>query len=542
MAQASGISALGPIFPVSCERRLRAPPAKMAWLSMQTRYDPVPLYSRRLGPVAALCLLTLAGGLVPIGCSRRSPSPAGSQALRIGTQNTPEALNVFSAMLTAESLLGLDSHGRAMPRLASKWQWLNNGRALSISLRPDVQFHDGTPVTAAAVAAILRKNIPTDGAQGFRYLTSIETPNALSLTFHLSQPDAFLVEAIAGTLILDETRPNIRTGPFKIISSHPVLVAEKNIAYYRGAPGIDKVEVTFFDTQRAVFAAMMRGSLDMVPQVNPESVEFLEGASQFETFPSVRQFYIPLIFNVRHPILQNVEVRRALVQAIDREEIVRQAMRGHARTAEDPIWPSHWAYSGAAKGYAYDPAAARARLDAAGFPVRPATRPDTMASRFQLNCLFYNKDFQFERIAMLLQRQLEEVGVDLVLTGVDPLTLTKRAKTGDFDSYVFQLRSGTSFDWTYRFWHSDGGFQSTGYSGANTVLDDLRRSYNDADVRIAMVNLRQRFYEDVPAAFLAWPETTRAVDARFDIGDKSEPEVLSNIWQWHAGTEQKAQR
>jgi peptide/nickel transport system substrate-binding protein len=446
-------------------------------------------------------------------------------------------------MLSAEPLLVLNWHGRAVPRLASKWQWLDDGRSLSVELLPGVQFHDGTPVTATAVAAILRKNIPDDQSEGFRYLTSIETsPDDLTLTFHLSRRDSLLPEAIAGALIVDEAHPKVRTGPFKIISMKPALVAERNTTYHRGTPDIDRVEVTFFDTQRAVFAAMMRGAVDLVPEVNPESVEFLEGASQLRTFAAIRPFYIPLVFNVRHPILKNVEVRRAIVQAIDREEIVRQAMRGHARIADDPVWPEHWAYNPATKGYAYDPAAARARLDSAGFPVRPSKDPDRMASRFQFNCLFYNKDFQFERIAVLLQRQLEEVGVDLVLTPVDEITLQKRAGKGDFDSYVFHLSSGKSFDLIYRFWHSEGKYQSTGYHGADAVLDELRRSYGDSEIRIAMAQLRQRFYEDAPAAFLAWPETTRAVDKRFDIGDRTDPDVLANLWQWHVGPELKARR
>jgi ABC-type transport system substrate-binding protein len=517
----------------------------MAWPSMQTRHVvPVRLHPRRLGPVAALCLSVLVGGIASTGgCAKGTPPAPGSHILRLGTAQTVESLDVLSSMLSAEPLLVLNWHGRAVPRLASTWHWRDDGRALSVVLRPGVQFHDGTPVTATAVAAILRKNIPTDESEGFRYLTAIVTsPDDLTLTFHLSRPDSFLVDAIAGALIVDEDHLKVRTGPFKIISREPALLAEKNVGYYRGTPGIDGVEVTFFDTQRAVFAAMMRGGVDMVPDVNPESVEFLEGASQFETFASIRPFYIPLVFNVRHPILKNVEVRRAIVQAIDRDEIVRQAMRGHARTADDPVWPEHWAYNIATKGSPYDPAAARARLDRAGFAVRPSANPDTMASRFQLNCLFYNKDFQFERIAVLLQRQLEEVGIDLVLTAVDQRALMTRAKAGDFDSYVFQLTSGKSFGHIYRFWHSAGGLQSTGYRGADAAIDELRQSYVDGDVRIAMANLRQRFYEDVPAAFLAWPETTRAVNTRFDIGDKTDPEVLANLWQWHAGPEQKARR
>jgi peptide/nickel transport system substrate-binding protein len=483
-------------------------------------------------------------------CHRLPPAPSNAHTLRLGTQKTAETANVLAEKLSAEPLLVLDWHGRVVPRLASEWRWLDHGRALSVQLRPGVQFHDGKPLTASAVAAILRKNVRTDRAEGFRSLTSIETPNELTLVFRLDHPDSFLVEAIAGALVMDEADPKVRTGPFKILprtptvetERTPTIEAERNAAYYRGTPGLDRVEVTLYDTQRAVFAAMMRGYVDMVPEVNPESVEFLEGASQFGMVASVRPFYIPLVFNLRHPILKRVEVRRALVQAIDREEIVRQAMRGHARIADDPIFPSHWAYTSVAKQHLYNPGAARLALEAAGFPLRPPSTPGRMPSRFQLQCIFYNKDFQFERIAILLQRQLEQVGVDLVLTSVDEATLTRRAAAGDFDSYVFQLTSGKSFDWTYRFWHSKGGYQSTGYSGADAALNDLRTSYVDPDVRIAVANLRERFYEDVPAAFLAWPETTRAVDTRFDLGDHADPELFANPWQWRLSSTQKAAR
>jgi peptide/nickel transport system substrate-binding protein len=510
---------------------------------MQTRHFGSAPHPGRIDPVVAICLSALVGGLAVIGgCSRQPPPSAETQVLRVGAQDTAETGNVLVEKLSAEPLLVLDAHGRAAPRLASDWKWLDDGRALAVTLTSGVRFHDGSPLTASAVAALLRKSIPGDRSEGFRYLTSIETPDPQTLIFRLSRADSFLVDAIAGALVLDEDKPNLRTGPFKILSRTSGIQAERNTDYYRGVPGISRVEVTLYDTQRAVFAAMMRGSVDMVPEVNPQSVEFLEGASQFETFASVRPFYIPFVFNLRHPILQHPEVRRAIVQAIDREEIVREAMRGHAKIADDPVWPSHWAYNAGGRSRSYDPAAVRLQLDAAGFPVRPSTSPDRMASRFQLNCLFYNKDFQFERIAVLLQRQLEEVGIDLVLSGVDERTLTRRAGAGNFDSYVFQLTSGKSFSWTYLFWHSDGGLQSTGYTGANVALDQLRNSHLDGDIRVAVATLRQRFYEDAPAAFLAWPETTRAIDARFDIGDQSDPDVFANLWRWRAGAGLRAER
>jgi peptide/nickel transport system substrate-binding protein len=326
-----------------------------------------------------------------------------------------------------------------------------------------------------------------------------------------------------------------------------VLIAERNEKYYRGMPGIERVQVTTYDTSRAAWAAMMRREVDMVPEVTRESVEFLEGGTQFQTYRSIRPFYIPLVFNQRHPILKNVEVRRAITESIDRDEILLRAMRNHGQVADDPLWPFNWAYMPATQRHAFDPAQAAVRLEAAGLPVRRQGASDTMPSRFRIGCMFWNKDPQYERIALMLQRQLAAVGIDLVPEPMEQGAFERRIKSGDFDSYIYQLGSGKSFELTYLLWHSDaagvGTRQNVGYTGANAVLDRLRAAHSDSEVRIAVADLRERFYEDVPAAFIAWLEAVRAVDSRFNVGDANDPEVLANLWQWSfAAPRQRAQR
>jgi peptide/nickel transport system substrate-binding protein len=494
---------------------------------------------------AEVCLAAiLLGSLVPLGgCSHGTPAASQNAILRLGSQNVSEAKGVLTELLFAESLLVMDSHGRPTPWLATEWEWLDGGLTLKVQLRSDVKFHDGRAFTADGVAKILRQRIKSDPRRLFEYVTAIQTPDEHTLVLRLSRADGFLLGALAGTVIVDDDKPDIGTGPFRLLSRTPIE-AERNNEYYRGTPGIERVQIITYDTQRAAWAAMMRGEVDMVQEVNREVVEFLEGSSRFEMYSSIRPFYIPLVFNLRHPILKHVEVRRALNEAIDRAEIVNEVMRGRGQIADDPVWTSHWTYNAAARKVSHNPQAARVRLDAAGFPVRRSS-DSGMASRFQLKCLFYNKDFQFERIALLLQRQLAEVNVELILEGGDTTVIIPRIARGDFESYLFQLTSGKSFDWTYRFWHSPtagAAIQDSGYSGADEVLDRLRQALLDSDVRAAVADLRQRFNEDVPAAFLAWPETTRAVDARFDIGDRSNPEVFATLWRWRVASSDRAAR
>ena len=275
----------------------------------------------------------------------------------------------------------------------------------------------------------------------------------------------------------------------------------------------------------------MRGDVDMAHEVNRESVEFLEGASRVEMYRSIQPFYIPLVFNLHHPILGRVEVRRAIAEAINRTEIVERAMRGHGQVADDPVWPSHWAYNPAARRYTYNPAAARVRLDAAGLPVRPA-EPGSgrMASRFQITCVFFNEDPQFERIALMLQRQLAAVGHRPGRSRARrSRALVTRAAKRDFDCYLCQLRSGRSFDWTYRRWHSPER-QRPGFAGLRLPRrrrgpgSASRTARTDAESASRSAILRQRFYEDVPAVFLAWHGNNARGDARFDVGDRTDPE------------------
>jgi peptide/nickel transport system substrate-binding protein len=319
------------------------------------------------------------------------------------------------------------------------------------------------------------------------------------------------------------------------VSRQPAVRAERNERYYRGVPGINQVQVTTYDTTRAAWAAMMRGEVDMVTDVSRESVEFLRGSARFETYSFVRPFYLPLVFNLRHPILRHAEVRRALAEAIDRDEIIRRALRGHGRVAEDPLWPYNWAYTPTPRHHSFEPSAAAARLDAAGFPVRPPSRRDAMPSRFSIRCVFWSTDPLYERIALILQRQLAAIGVDLVLEPTREELGTRIGK-GDFDTYLYPHASGKSFEYTFRFWHANadgvGEIQNIGYTGVNDVLERLRRTLAESEIRVAVADLRQRFYDDTPAAFIAWVENTRAVDSRFDVFDAQDPDMLANLWRW----------
>jgi peptide/nickel transport system substrate-binding protein len=496
---------------------------------------------------ARLC--TLAGAfavLASSACNRTIPEQkTESSTLRvgIGVGGTARAsgLTVLTQLFATEALTSIALDGRPEPQLADSWQWEDEGRTLRLTLRSGVVLHDGQPLTVALVKSSLAGPIAAGRAspatRGFEFVRSIETPDEATIVLKLARPDAFLMNSLSLTpIVTDEGR--VGTGPFRLVAQGETVRFERFDRYHRGPSGLDGIEILTYDTPRGAWAALMRGDVDLVQEVTRESVQFLKDVSNVNTYDSLRTFYIPMVFNMRHPVLGRVEVRRAINQAIDREEIVRSAMRGHGRVADDPIWPFHWTYSAAARRYAFNPEAARLRLEGAGFPLRQAASPDRMDSRLRFTCLFWNEDPLYERIALLLQRQLFAIGIDMVLEPVSARQLQERIASGSFDAFLFQLNSGRGFDWTYAFWHSpEPGVQSmqtSGYTAVDRALERLRAARTDGETRVAVADLQQRFYEDPPAAFIAWVETTRAISSRFSLGAVNPNDLFANVWQWRA--------
>jgi peptide/nickel transport system substrate-binding protein len=508
-----------------------------------------PQPARTLALLAALGLV-----LSPLGACTAPAVPTQDLDLRIGFGLAAgpvreQATRVLLSLLYSEPLVQLDWTGRPVGRLIDTWRWEDGGHTLILRIREGVTFHDGTPVTSDGIVprlkAYRRGGVESPGyVGGLAHVTSIEVTGDRTLVIRLRQPDSFLLDELSDITINAEHNREISTGPFRILQRDPPRV-ERYEGYHGGPPAIRTISILPFDSQRSAWAALLRGDIDVVQEVERDAVEFMEGSTQVKTYTSLRPFYIAFVFNLRHKTLGNVEVRRALSEAVDRDEIIRDALRGYAVPAIDPIWPSHWAHSGAARRYAFAPEAARDRFERAGLSIRPAG-DGRMNSRLRITCLFSSSEPQFERIALMLQRQLARVGVDMDLTGMPLNEAIRAAGAGEFDTLLLPVLSGMSLKTAYGFWRSrtgEGALLNSGYTGADTILDHLRTVRSDTEIRAAVAELQQRFYEDAPAVFLAWQQTTRAVDARIDVSDGSEPDVFRNIQRWRpAGPPRRAER
>jgi peptide/nickel transport system substrate-binding protein len=488
-------------------------------------------------------------GVCIAGCAREAQTGPQATTLRIGVavpaeQTTNAGLRTLIPLLTTEPLLSNEMDGRQAERLAQQWAWDESRTTLQLKLRPNVLFHDGTLLTPEVVAQALRARIGAQALSSFASVASVSVTGKDTVTLRLTQPDSFLLPDLALASISVPGKPNVGTGPFKLSAhSGQQTLLRRFDQFYGGRPLIDAVEIDAYPTQRKAWAAMMRGGLDMLYEVSRDAVEFVEAETAVNTYTFPRVYYIPLVFNVRHPVLKNAQVRRAINEALDKGALVQEGLRGRGRPADGPIWPDHWAYIASRQPVAFNPDAARLRLDTAGYPIRPATK-DEMPSRFSFTCLVWAEDGRFERLALVLQKQFADIGIDMRLEPLGAAAFEQRALSGQFDALLIEM-AGRSLSWVYRFWHSPSGqaLLNSGYTSADAALERIRRATSDEDVRSGVAELVRVFNEDPPAAFLAWQMQSRAVSAQFDVLREPNRDVLSNLWQWRpVGTPQYASR
>jgi peptide/nickel transport system substrate-binding protein len=212
------------------------------------------------------------------------------------------------------------------------------------------------------------------------------------------------------------------------------------------------VTVNSYPTLRSAWAALLRGEIDMLHEVSRDALEWVKAEKTVKTYSFRRPYYISLVFNQRHPVLGQPAVRRAISEAFDKPLLVRDGLNGRGRPADGPIWPEHWAYSTSTKPFAFNPAGAIAALEAAGLKVHPG-KNGSMPSRFSFTCLVFAEDPRFERLAVLVQRELADIGVDMKLLPLKSKELGPRLNSGDFDAFLFEM-AGRSLSWVYEFWRS----------------------------------------------------------------------------------------
>ena len=475
---------------------------------------------------------------------RTSSAPAGTVRIAVPESETQSGEVGFQQVWrfqTQEALTARGPDGRPQGRIADSWEPSPDGLTWQIHLRPNVTFHDGTAFDAAAAkqaleAVLARRNV-TALYPGLAEVRGLSTAGPHTLVISLFRPSAFLVEDL--DILLTKRGPGntvIGTGPFKPVASSPTEVTlQANESYHLGSPAIREVVVKFYPTLRLAWASLLRGETDAVSNVPADALEFVK-SDAVDTFSFSRHYAYVIVFNSARAQLRPAGVRRALNAAIDRQALIQSVLKGRGLLADGPVWPKHWAYDGSVRGYSYDASLARATLDALGVQVQPAGGM-TVPARLRFKCTVPQGHAVHERLALMIQRQLYDVGVDMQLESRPVSELDTMLRAGDFDAAILDFSSGPTFSRVYQFWRSWGEFRGLNVFGyrnaeADKWLDRLRFTQDEASIRTAASQLQRVLMDDPPALFLAWIEGSRAISRRIIVPTEPGRDPFADLWRW----------
>ena len=338
----------------------------------------------------ALALLMLAALLAPATAEGRTGGTLIALLPSDPTSYNPDAAMDDYSITVMENIVNklvkFDYAGNLIPDLAESWTVSEDGLTLTYNLRKGVKWHDGEAFSSEDVLWSLNK-IKAEGYIGYTLMgvTDIAAPDENTVVLTLAQPDASLIYNMAyfGMYILPKhlydgqdwatcdaaTKLPIGTGAYKFVEHNKgvSLTLEANMDYFLGAPQTDKIIYSIIPDATTATQAFLNGELDFLGTfASTTELENLKAAgATVITRPFASRYYIAFNFD-REPT-NNLELRKAIALALNRQEVLDKGLGGIGAVAEG-FAPAAiaWAYNDQDVMPAFDPAKAAQVLEASG--------------------------------------------------------------------------------------------------------------------------------------------------------------------------------
>lgn len=389
--------------------------------------------------------------------SQETPAEGGdAEILEIGvnvepTDWSPSRIQTILFPFTRqiyESLITYDDTLQTSPALATEWVINEDQTAVTITLRDDVTFHSGDPLTAEAVAANLEFFAnPETGQQLFGPMAVVEGWEAvdettLEVTFtqpiaELQITDLLQSWTIGDPAVFDDSSRGEGTGPYEFVEWLPgqSITLERNEDYWGEAPAYQTLSYRVFGDMDSLISGFESGVIDVGVDVPALDAQRLEGDNTVlvgNPGALIDQWRI----NPTIPPFDNDNVRIAINYATDREVIAETLYRGFSEPAALPYSPNSPAYDEElAASLVYDLDRARELLETSGLS----------GDELSGTILTSSANARTSQAAQILQAALGEIGFTLEIEVRDNAAYTESLLAGDFGLIFAGMGNGQKY-------------------------------------------------------------------------------------------------
>lgn len=486
-----------------------------------------------------LALLTIAAFLVMMaaGCGKESSAPSKKEVkpLTVGWANWCSNLDPgdgYNGWYTmefgmGETLVKTSKGMKLEPWLAESWTKVDDS-TWKIKIRDNVKFHNGKNVDGEAVKASLERTIKMNKrAPGLLDIASIEAkgnevtiknnkPNPSFITT-LADPFATIVDAAAAEEMGDKFLENpVLTGPFKLkeyVVDERVVVIRNEDYWGEKAKLKDVVFKNILDANTRLMA-LQSGEVQVADKIPAEQMEVLGKNKDIKVLSESSVRVHMLIFNLTKPGLDDINVRKAINMAVNRDDLAQKVMSGSGIPAVGPFPPVLPFGGSELKGYAYNLEGAKKLMDEAGWKPGSDGIRQKDGKKLEYTFLTYKNRPELPVIMEAIQSQLKGIGIKVEIKNVE--NASEVMKSGDFDGSIYSFSTAPTGDPQYMLEtiFMTGGDNNFGHysSGKLDALGKKLQSTFDAKERNAIAkDAQQILIDDAAFAFLVYPKIITAV-------------------------------
>lgn len=348
----------------------------------------------------------------------------------LGTESTDDKIMAFSPGFDS---LFIVNKGETRWYLANSFEpTSDDGCHYRMTLNEGMTWHDGEPITADDVIFTVQAlQEPTNGFSNGPVMYNgdpvvVEKIDDLTVDVSISKPYSGMASLFGRIKIApahvfgndihvienqEALMSGIGSGPFKVkeFKEGEYLIYERYDDYYRGKASLDEVIIKMMPEESTQEIALQNGELSVMRISNQEKLEKYSNDEKYEIFSIDEGRLNYFVFNNQHPLVQNIDARKAICLALNAEEILVGAYGSEelAIVAKNFCSPQNKYYNDDMEGYEQDLTEAKKLAEKSGIVGQTLT-------------YIYNQQRpNMKETAQIIQQQLKEIGVNCEIEGMD---------------------------------------------------------------------------------------------------------------------------
>ena len=465
------------------------------------------------------------GGEITVGLEAETNSWLPGE----GTFGNPGTTVAFALY---DPLMKRTEDGEIKPYLAESMEPNADLTTWTLTLRPDVVFHDGTPLNAAALKSNFDDYLtaPTSNvAATLAEVTSLDVVDDLTVEYKLAAPNSAFPDVLTGSpgwpfsptaaaqFGEDAGANPVGTGPFTFVSwqRDSNLVVEKNENYWQeGLPYLDAITFRPIPDEDTRLASLQSGDIDALQTLRQSTVARAREAQGVDNYEYLGNNSGVSIINTSRPPFDDVRVRQALAHAIDQPALI-EVLGGTGLTPEANQYfsPDSPYYSEeAAEAYpTFDAERAQELYDEyINDPQRSDGQPVGTDLAFTYRC---PPDPSLNELSQLYQSFWSTLGMDIELETVEQAAHIQNAIAKDYDVQCFRVSDESDPYYTLNEAFTEGPLNFTGYTSPEIQeqLEALRTTTDLEERKAAVAAISLDVSENVPNVFTGYTLTDVAV-------------------------------